>query len=169
MKFLIVAAAILGVSMAGAPENRGKRGLVSSLGYGLGYDASLGLSSLHLPLASSVLSAPSISAISSPTVIKTVQTAPIINSHLPISTSVLSAPTVIKTVQTAPVVSHVVSQPQVLSVGSSLGLGSSLDLHSAGLLNSYNLGGIPVTGHVSDLYNLGGIPVTGHVSNVHAW
>ncbi|XP_044749208.1 uncharacterized protein LOC123309959 isoform X2 [Coccinella septempunctata] len=141
--------------MAGVPENRGKRGLVSSLGYG--YDSSLGLSALHLPLSSSVLSAPTV-----------------IGSHLPYTSSVLSAPaistlsapTVIKTVHSAPIVKTVVSQPQILSYASapSLGLASSLDLHSlsygsslpsvysSGLLKSYNLGGLPVTSHINDLH-----------------
>lgn len=135
--------------MAGAPDNRGKRGLVSSLGYG--YGASLDLSSLHLPLASSVLAAP--------TVVKTVHTSPIIRSSLPLSASLLSAPTVIKTVQSAPLINHVIAEPHVLNYAAapSLGLASSLDLHglgygSAGLLNSYNLGGLPLTSHVNDLH-----------------
>ncbi|KAL3266290.1 hypothetical protein HHI36_010470 [Cryptolaemus montrouzieri] len=147
MNSLILVVAILGVSNIGASENREKRGLISSLGYGIDSSlSSLSASSLSLPLSASVISSPSI--LSSPTIIKTVEPLPIVK------TVVAPQYHVIKAIAPQPLTVSYVSAPAIslapsLSLSShSLGSYSSLpSVSSGGLLKSYKWGGIPVTSY----------------------
>ncbi|KAK9870315.1 hypothetical protein WA026_006401 [Henosepilachna vigintioctopunctata] len=114
MKFLILVVAILGAASAGAPENRDKRGLISSLGYG--WDHSL---ALHAPSWSHSVAAPIVAApiVAAPTVVKTI-------SHAPIIRTIVAPQPIIKTVVSAPHIYSYAPAP-VISYGHSL---SSLPL-----------------------------------------